>query len=242
MIPAECKYPVHEQELLAIVRSIQHWRHYLEGCAHFLVVTDHSTIKHFMTQPQASRRQAGWIEILSPYANNMDIFYKKGAENMADGLSRRPDLKRYVEQWEEYELNSDNAKMEELYAITLEVSPGAEFISSIRTAYAADPRYSGPTPPVGCVLDESGIYRLDGRVCVPNNSALRGQLLRHYHDELGHYGTYRMLAHLKESYFWPKMSFSVQNHVSTCPQCQLVKATTQKRSGLMSPLPVPSRP
>ena len=77
---------------------------------------------------------------------------------------------------------------------------------------------------------------------MPNNSALRGQLLRHYHDELGHYGTYRMLAHLKESYFWPKMSFSVQNHVSTCPQCQLVKATTQKRSGLMSPLPVPKRP
>ena len=115
MIHTECKYPVHEQELLAIVRSIQHLRHYLEGCAHFLVVTDHSTIKHFMTQPQASRRQAGWIEILSPYANNMDIFYKKGVENMADGLSRRPDLKRYVEQWEEYELNSDNAKLEELY-------------------------------------------------------------------------------------------------------------------------------
>ena len=115
-------------------------------------------------------------------------------------------------------------------------------MSSIRTTYVADPKYSGPTPPVGCVPDESGIYRLDGRVCVPNNSALRGQLLRHYHDELGHYGTYRMLAHLKESYFWPKMSFSVENHVSTCPQCQLVKATTQKRSGLMSPLPVPKRP
>ena len=166
MIPAECKYHMHEQELLAIVRSIQHRRHYLEGCAHFLVVTDHSAIKHFMTQPQASRRQAGWIEILSPYANNMDIFYKKGVENMADGLSRRPDLKRSVEQWEEYELNSDNAKLEELYAIALEVSPGVEFISSIRTAYAADPRYSGPTPPMSAVYWMSPVYIASMGECV----------------------------------------------------------------------------
>ncbi len=32
MIPAECNYETHDQELLAIVMAFKHWRHYVEGC------------------------------------------------------------------------------------------------------------------------------------------------------------------------------------------------------------------
>ena len=32
MIVAEQKYPTHEQELLAVVEALRHWRCYLEGC------------------------------------------------------------------------------------------------------------------------------------------------------------------------------------------------------------------
>ena len=31
MIPAECNYDTHDKELLAIVKTFKHWRHYLEG-------------------------------------------------------------------------------------------------------------------------------------------------------------------------------------------------------------------
>jgi hypothetical protein len=107
MNAAEVRYPVHEQELFAVVSALRHWRHYLDGCECFLVATDHDTLKHFMTQKEMSKRQAGWLEVISPFANNMDIFYRKGETNLADGLSRRPDLKLSIEQLQEYEANSD---------------------------------------------------------------------------------------------------------------------------------------
>src|SRR3954466_8220426 len=40
MLPAEKNYPVHEQELLAIICALKEWRHHLHG-NHFKVITDH---------------------------------------------------------------------------------------------------------------------------------------------------------------------------------------------------------
>lgn len=63
MSAAEKNYPTHEQELLAVIHAIQHWRYYLDG-SHFTVYTDHATLKHFPTQPKLTRRQAHWMELL----------------------------------------------------------------------------------------------------------------------------------------------------------------------------------
>ena len=58
MIPAEQKYETHDGELLAIVESFQHWRHYLEGSTHPVeVLSDHSSLRSFMTTHKLSRRQ-----------------------------------------------------------------------------------------------------------------------------------------------------------------------------------------
>jgi hypothetical protein len=89
MLPAETRYPVHEQELLAIVHACQSWRHYLLGTP-FRIMTDHKSLQHFLTQPMLSGRQARWKEVLANY--DFTIEYVKGAENeVADGLSRRGD-------------------------------------------------------------------------------------------------------------------------------------------------------
>jgi hypothetical protein len=44
LIAAEYNYNTHDQELLAIVKSLSHWRHYLEGIL-FEVLTDHHNLK-----------------------------------------------------------------------------------------------------------------------------------------------------------------------------------------------------
>jgi len=88
LIPAEQKYAVHELELLAIVHALKVFRHYLEGCQHFTVYTDHHSLKYFFTQKNLSRRQAHWAQELAPYQPNMSITYRKGADNQADALSR----------------------------------------------------------------------------------------------------------------------------------------------------------
>lgn len=90
MIPAERNYGAPDQEMLAIVASFKEWRHYLESPAKStLVLTDHQTLRFFMTTKELNRRQARWAEILSPY--DFTIEYRRGKDNPADGLSRRPD-------------------------------------------------------------------------------------------------------------------------------------------------------
>jgi hypothetical protein len=44
LIAAEYNYDTHDLELLAIVKSLEHWRHYLEGI-HFEILTHHQNLK-----------------------------------------------------------------------------------------------------------------------------------------------------------------------------------------------------
>jgi hypothetical protein len=89
---AESRYPVHEQELLAIITALTTWRHYLSGTSvPVRVRTDHKSLIHFQTQPMLSGRQTRWLETLADY--DYVIEYVKGDDNeVADALSRRGDL------------------------------------------------------------------------------------------------------------------------------------------------------
>ena len=44
MLAAEKNYPVHEQELLAIICALREWRHYLHSGIKFTIVTDHKSL------------------------------------------------------------------------------------------------------------------------------------------------------------------------------------------------------
>ena len=81
-------YPVHEKELLAIIRALKKWRVDLLGSP-FFTYTDHKTLENFNTQKDLSRRQARWMELMSQY--DAKIVYIKGDDNcVADTLSRLP--------------------------------------------------------------------------------------------------------------------------------------------------------
>ena len=54
---------------------------------HFIVVTDHNSLKYLQTQSILSRRQAQWAELLAEF--DFDIVYRPGKSNVvADALSR----------------------------------------------------------------------------------------------------------------------------------------------------------
>lgn len=90
MIIAERNYEVHDSELLAIVESFKHWRHYFEGSNFPIeVLTDHNNLRYFMTTCKLSGRQARWALELSRY--DFEIHHRPGTLNPADGPSRRPD-------------------------------------------------------------------------------------------------------------------------------------------------------
>lgn len=87
-IPAECNYPVHDKELLAIIRCLEHWDPELRSVSSFEILTDHLNLRYFMRKQQLSERQARWAEILSRY--NFTLHYRPGKQAVVpDALSRR---------------------------------------------------------------------------------------------------------------------------------------------------------
>ena len=88
----ETQYGTGEQELLAIVEAMHHWRHYCQGARYPIVVlTDHANLVWFMMTPNLTRRQLKWAKKLAKY--DFNVTYREGKKNPADGLSRRPDYK-----------------------------------------------------------------------------------------------------------------------------------------------------
>jgi hypothetical protein len=51
--PAERNYQIYDRELLAVIRALKAWRHYLEGNPHPVIVfTDHKNLLYFHTVQQ----------------------------------------------------------------------------------------------------------------------------------------------------------------------------------------------
>ena len=88
LVQAEYNYDTHDQELLAIVKSLKHWRHYLQGI-HFEILTDHKNLKWFMETKVLNHRQVRSYLVLSQY--DFTLTHRPGITNPADGPSRRPD-------------------------------------------------------------------------------------------------------------------------------------------------------
>jgi hypothetical protein len=88
LIQAEYNYDTHDQELLAIVKSLEHWRHYLEG-EKSKVLADHHNLKWFMKTKVLNHRQVRSYLALTGF--DFVITHRPGSTNPADGPSRRPD-------------------------------------------------------------------------------------------------------------------------------------------------------
>ena len=99
-----------------------------------------------MKQQHLSARQTHWLEDISPYANNMDIFYRRGETNRADGLSRRPDLDLSIAALQEYEKQyREQEYLMAVQEVAVFAGPTAEFVQQIREGYNRDPHFKGLT-------------------------------------------------------------------------------------------------
>lgn len=220
--PAECNYPIVERELLAIVHALRIYRCYLEGCKHFTVVTDHDTLKYFMTQRDLTGRKARWQEFLSPFAPAMTIEYRKGTLNRSDALTRLPDAR--------------------LTTLTTTIGTDTEFLSSLKAAYPLDEYYSHP--PKFVRKADDGLYYVGNRLCIPKDPTLRLKLLQEHHDVpySGHSGYSKTLAGIALHFWWPHMTRSVRSYVTSCDICQRTKPSSMPPAGLLQPLPIAQQP
>ena len=71
---------------MAVVPAVEKWRPYLLGM-HFIIKTDHFSLKYLLEQKITTVFQSKWLPKLMGY--DYEIMYRKGRENVvAGGLSR----------------------------------------------------------------------------------------------------------------------------------------------------------
>ena len=79
---------MHENEILALVDTLEELRHYLLGVA-VLVYTDNSALSYLQKNPKQSPRQVRWLEKMQRY--DLKISHIPGRSNVtANALSRYP--------------------------------------------------------------------------------------------------------------------------------------------------------
>ena len=222
MLAAEKNYPIHEQELLAIVCALKEWRHYLHG-SKFTVITDHRSLQWINSQPNLSARQTRWLEFLQQF--EFEVVYKEGKSNVvADALSRRSD--HMVSNISSINVNQN--LLEEIKLAYQEDSKCEEILRNEVEDY---------------VVKDDLIY-FEGKLYIPDDDSIKTKLLYEAHDATisGHAGAARVSELLSRNYYWPKLLEDVKIYVKSCYKCQSNKPSNQHPIGMLQPLPIPEYP
>jgi transcription antitermination factor NusG len=228
----EMRWAVYEQELYAIVLSLEEWRHYLVG-RKFKLITDHQSLIHLKKQQHLTSKQSRWVERLSDF--DYEAEYLPGRSNVvADALSRRADYDQ------RQDLN------------TIQVSScnlNDSVLGLIKEAQSRDPFCKS-------VIDgslenadrqqmsvENGVVLKFGRTFIPDDRLLRTKLLEIYHDSplSGHLGYLKTKERISRNCYWYPLEKDVDSWLRSCTICQKNKTSTKKPIGMLKSVDVPNR-
>lgn len=265
MNPAEGNYPIHDKELLAIIRSLQEWEPILLSCKEsFDIFTDHQALQYFATKRKLNSRQAAWSEVLAPF--NFQLHYRPGKQNLvADLLSRKAqDLitQKAVQDWNRTQTllpedlfagGAPHASVMAFLPDPLDTSDQTENLQGtllIDAILAANRESStlvvertlASTNQKGYSLQD-GLLLRSGRLVVPDEGTLRTRLCDEYHrpPSRAHPGRNKMRRMISQQYTWPGMGSYIDRYCGNCPECRRSQNPRLKPAGFLKPLPIPDR-
>lgn len=210
---------IYEKELMAICLAIQKWRYYLLG-RHFVVRTDHKSLKHLMLQREISTDYQKWVQKLLGF--DFEVQYRPGASNLAaDALSRKAETEFICASL----VTTTEVNWEELEA---------EIAQDVTIQVIKKELLTGEKEHKGFFL-AGDVLMFKGRRVIPKTSKFVPILLREYHDSAmgGHSGEFKTYLRLAGDWFWAGMRRSVALHVQQCTVCQQQKHSQQSPAGLL---------
>lgn len=220
---AEKNYTTTEKECLAVVWGIQKMKAYLEGY-HFVVITDHLSLKWLRKIDSPSGRLARWSLLLQQF--DFEIEYRKGKLNIIpDALSREP-LQTCIDE------NDDT-----LFCALLNYEPCKWISKLIQKIKECPDQYPDYRIVDGQLFRHLGSHKLcdsDWKLCVPQ--PLRLQVMRECHDQVtsGHLGVRKTIARATSNYYWPGISRDIGNFVRQCESCLKYKIPQEQPAGKMN--------
>ena len=202
----EKNYPVHEKELLAIIRAFKKWWSDLLG-TEIHIYTDHRTLENFDSQKDLSRCQLRWQEFLSQY--DRSITYIWGDDNtVADALSRLP---------------PDCFPDESTVGINavLSIIMDKAILLQILAGYKEDKfcKWVAASSMKGWHKQNS-LWYIGERLLIPRMANLHKNLFQLAHNTLGHFCVEKSYAALRDAYYWPNMQHDLEHsYIPSCADC-----------------------
>jgi hypothetical protein len=136
-------YNIHDEEMLAIMRPLYEWQHYLQGSQlRFEIWTDHKNLEYFTTMKKLNRQQAQWSLELSEY--DFALIHKPGKQlARTDVLSRQSgyekgtqDNSNLVLLPEQYFQRTDGKEFLKAMSAVLDDTAGDQFMEDIKAGKA----------------------------------------------------------------------------------------------------------
>lgn len=249
----ERNYEIHDKEMLAIIRALEEWRHYLEGTSHtFEIWTDHKNLEYFMTAQKLNRRQARWSLFLSRF--DFILHHRPGKRSLKpDALSRRPDHGKGENDNENIVLLQPSYFKIQALKQGHVILTGAEssLLKKIRECRELDEQVVKAVEELKNThvqkidgqewSQEQGLVLFRGKVYVPKDMELRRQIVELHHDSqvAGHPGRWKTLELVSRNYWWPGMSRYVAAYTKGCDRCNRTKTFPAKPIGKLVPNQIP---
>jgi hypothetical protein len=221
---AERNYDVYDLELLAIVNALDHWRPYLAGSPHKIIIySDHQNLLYWKEPHKISRRVAREVLMLSEY--NFEIRHIKGTSNgRADALSRRPDYDQGHE-------DNQNVTVlpQQVFVRAMEVLPDIRSQEESVLKPWIDPHQ---------LKQHQGVWYKNERQVVTGDIKDKRHIIQSHHDTPvhGHPGISKTIQLIERLYWWPKMRLDITEYVKGCAECQRHKVNTRPTKAPLQPI------
>lgn len=230
----ERRYATIDKELLAVYYGVKRNELYLKGKP-IIVYSDHKPLLSLKSFKDIVNKRFNWILYLEEL--NVKIRYIEGKENcFADYLSRHP---KFTEQninitsfastsiidhiYENEDIIEQQHNDETLSKVFQHLNGNEELPAEFRAHQQK-------------LYIENNIlkYKHHQKILVVAPSVIRKQILSlcHNHFTGGHFGIFKTHNKVLESFWWPSLYRDVQEYISQCEICLLVKLPNRKHGNV----------
>ncbi|KAH9263030.1 hypothetical protein BASA83_013669 [Batrachochytrium salamandrivorans] len=199
MNSAEQNYEIYDKELLAVVESFKHWRHFLQGGLHPVTVCAITRIRVLHDDQEINSSSGSLVLELSEY--DFSLTHRPGKLNgRADSLSRR----------EDYKSNTESSNFQRIW---------------IRQSHLGEMQTGVEALPFPGQQLSSDIGRWQSTALYVTTDK-RVDVMKHYHTSLAHLKYGSIIDLLLRRFWWPSMKKDLKDFIARCPECQLDRSSS----------------
>ena len=229
----ERNYDIYERELLAIMKTLAHWRQYLIWTPEpFIILTDHANLLYWKSPQKLNQRTARWHSELQDY--DFKIIHVPGSTHVAaDALSRPPGVEQGKEDNQNITMIPQAtfirlANMDAAYGLQDQIVHTQNQYATYMDAW--DGKMTLNKTPLPSGSGYKWTHPETNQLIIPPNKTIHRAILHEWHDKEsgGHPGQEETIQKITTHYHWPTARAWITAYIKGCAVCQQMKNLTHR--------------